>query len=157
MSTRLHRSEVRHQLGRVQRRHGMTVVLDAVEKHLGFPISEAGVEDLRGIIAALSAVVDAPTVADAQQELAAFRDGYLQLCWDHHTEHSPHQTSYNHADEPVTQVQYTYEGRPAWHCAACLRVTLESDDDVDVCRGCGADDLRALFYETPCTDEGHQG
>lgn len=94
---------------------------------------------------------------EAAEELAAFRDGYLQLCWDQHTEHSPHQTSYDHADEPVTQVQYTYDGRPAWHCVSCLRVTLASDDDVDVCRGCGADDLRALFYETPCTIEDHQG
>lgn len=108
-------------------------------------------------LAALDEAVKGTPADDAEQELASFRDGYLQLCWDHHTEHSPHQTSYNHADEPVTQVQYTYEGKPAWHCAACLRVTLMSDDEVDICRGCGADELQALFYETPCTDEDHEG
>jgi hypothetical protein len=59
MTTRLHRSEVNHQIGRVFRAHGLSVTARDIEKHLGYPLAEAGITDLRGVIAALSAVVDA--------------------------------------------------------------------------------------------------
>lgn len=59
MKTRLHRSEVMHQLGKLARCGGPRVPLRAIETALGYPLSEAGMDDLRGIIAALSAVVDA--------------------------------------------------------------------------------------------------
>jgi hypothetical protein len=60
MITRLHRSEVSHQIGRVVRAQGVAVSRKAIEQHLGYPLAEANVDELRGIIAALSAVVGAP-------------------------------------------------------------------------------------------------
>lgn len=65
MRTRLHRSEVNAQLGKLFRAHGLKVDRGAVEKALGYPLAEANMDELRGIIAALSAVVgtDPPQVS----------------------------------------------------------------------------------------------
>jgi hypothetical protein len=68
MTTRLHRSEVHHQLGRLARAGGPNVSVKAIEQHLGYPLVEADHADLRGIFSALAAVVDAlcaPTGGDA--------------------------------------------------------------------------------------------
>lgn len=59
MKTRVHRSEVRHQLGRLARSGGPQVSVRALEAGLGYPLAEASPEELRGVCAALAAVVDA--------------------------------------------------------------------------------------------------
>lgn len=59
MSTRLHRSEVRHQIGRLARAGGPTVTVRAIERNLGYPLVEADHAQLAGIFAALAAAVDA--------------------------------------------------------------------------------------------------
>lgn len=79
MSTRLHRSEVRRQLGRLARCGGPTIPLRAIETGLGYPLSEAGIDDLRGVIAALSAVVDA-TYDAVPRPLIATPETYEDEC-----------------------------------------------------------------------------
>jgi hypothetical protein len=69
-STRLHRSEVTMLLGKLRRAHGITVTRRQVEAALGYPLAEASMDDLRGVIAGLRVVVDAaaavpPTVLPA--------------------------------------------------------------------------------------------
>lgn len=56
MRTRLHRSEVRHQLSRIVRAGGPRVTATDVERALGYPLIEAGTAELTGVIAGLSAV-----------------------------------------------------------------------------------------------------
>jgi hypothetical protein len=98
------------------------------------------------------------TDREAAAELDAYRAGYLQLAWDPHTTNSPHETTYGYGnDEPTTHIQYTYEGRPAWLCAECSKVTLAEDPDGAACQGCGGVDiLGELFYDEPCGDETHE-
>jgi hypothetical protein len=98
----------------------------------------------------------AAEVAELRAELDAYRNGAHQLAWDPHTAKSPHLFAYDHAQEPVVHVQHTYDGVPAWSCSTCLRVTLVSDDEADICRGCGADDLAPLWFDVPCDDEERQ-
>lgn len=96
---------------------------------------------------------------EAAAELAAYRAGYCQLDWDQHTADSPHQTSFGYGtDEPSTYVQHTYEGRPAWLCSVCMKVTLAEDvADGAACRCCrSVDSLGALLYSEPCGDETHE-
>jgi hypothetical protein len=96
---------------------------------------------------------------EAVAELDAYRAGYCQLAWDPHTADSPHQISRGYGtDEPTTYVQHTYEGRPAWLCSVCLKVTLAEDvADGAACQCCGnVDTLGALLYDEPCGDETHQ-
>lgn len=59
MNTRMHRSEVNHQIGRVARAQGITLTRRDIERALGYPLLEAGLEELRGVIAALDAVASA--------------------------------------------------------------------------------------------------
>ncbi len=96
---------------------------------------------------------------EAAAELAAYRDGGMQLAYDPHTATSPHSTSFGYLDgEPTTHVQHTYDGQPAWLCQLCLKVTLAAEvaDDQE-CRGCGSvDTLGALLHSDPCTDEAHE-
>jgi hypothetical protein len=61
MSTRLHRSEVRHQLDRLAREGGPKVSVRALEERLGYPLAEADHANLRGMYSALAAVADALT------------------------------------------------------------------------------------------------
>lgn len=61
MSTRLHRSEVDRQATRLRHAHGIPITRRHIEARLGYPLAEAGIEDLRGIIAALDAVHTAAT------------------------------------------------------------------------------------------------
>lgn len=64
MTTRLHRSEVARQANRLRRAHGIHITRHQIEARLGYPLREAGIEDLRSIIAALEAVYDAVTEED---------------------------------------------------------------------------------------------
>lgn len=62
MITRLHRSEVRHQIDRIARVGGPRITRESIEARLGYPLVEASMDDLRGIVAGLSAVYDAMIV-----------------------------------------------------------------------------------------------
>ncbi len=59
MKTRLHRSEVTRQLGRLAYGRGIKVSRKQIEARLGYPLAEAQLDDLRGIIATLEAIFDA--------------------------------------------------------------------------------------------------
>lgn len=61
MSLRLHRSEVNRQIGRLRLGAGIEVNRRQIEAKLGYPLVEAGLDDLRGVIAALEAVYEAAT------------------------------------------------------------------------------------------------
>lgn len=61
MTTRVHRSEVRHQLSRLARAGGPNVTVAAIEQRLGYPLAEADQANLKGIYSTLAAVVDALT------------------------------------------------------------------------------------------------
>ena len=58
MSTRLHRSEVRHQIDRIARAGGPRITRESIEGRLGYPLVEASMDELRGIVAGLTAVFD---------------------------------------------------------------------------------------------------
>lgn len=97
---------------------------------------------------------------DAGQELAAFRDGYLQLAWDQHTDQSLHHLSYTYWQDEVVHVHLAYEGRPAVACQGCARLTLVADVDTDTdempCRNCGTvGDWSWVFAPDRCTDDTH--
>jgi hypothetical protein len=76
MTTRLHRSEVRHQIGRLVRAGGPHISVKVIERHLGYPLSEADHANLTGIFAVLSAAADgrAGTSSVFPRELLRERD-----------------------------------------------------------------------------------
>ena len=70
-SLRLHRSEVERQIGRLRHGAGIEITRRHVEAKLGYPLVEAGLYDLRGVIAALEAVYEAATRVDEFASIAA--------------------------------------------------------------------------------------
>lgn len=52
------------QVGRLQRGAGIQITRRQIEAKLGYPLIEAGLDDLRGVIAALEAVYEAATQVD---------------------------------------------------------------------------------------------
>jgi hypothetical protein len=64
MTTRLHRSEINAQLGKLRRAHGIKVTARQVATELGYPLAEANMDELRGIIAGLTTAVKASTPGD---------------------------------------------------------------------------------------------
>lgn len=67
MSTRLHRSEVDRQIGRLRRACNIHITKEHIEAGLGYPLVEAGIEDLCGVIATLEAVFAAAYTPPAAQ------------------------------------------------------------------------------------------
>lgn len=59
MTTRLHRAELSRRLGVLARGYDLDMVRKDIERHLGYPLAEASLEELRGVVAALAAVQDA--------------------------------------------------------------------------------------------------
>jgi hypothetical protein len=169
LKTRLHRSEVQNQIGKLARGHEIQVAPKDIEEWLGWPLSEANMDEIRGVIAGLAAVVkslnDNPLpqradTAEMKEELDAYRSGAVQLAWDPHTADSLHNIAYTYADDEVVHVHLTYEGRPAMACQSCTRLTLVADRDADTdempCRGCGTvGDWSWIFAPEQCHDDTH--
>jgi hypothetical protein len=59
------------QVGRLQRGAGIQITRRQIEAKLGYPLIEAGLDDLRGVIAALEAVYEAATQVDEFASVAA--------------------------------------------------------------------------------------
>lgn len=51
------------QIGKLARAHNLDVTIKAIETELGYPIIEASMDELRGIIAGLNAVIQARDLA----------------------------------------------------------------------------------------------
>ncbi len=83
MTTRLHRSSVIAMMSAVIRAHNFDASLRSfradVEASLGYPLVEAGFEDLRGIIAALEAVAKLPPGPYAKLD-----GGFRLVRWRHY-------------------------------------------------------------------------
>lgn len=65
MTTRLHRGQIDRELGRLMRSHDLHVSCKKIAEQLGYPLAEANMDELKGIIAALSAVAGAAPAGSA--------------------------------------------------------------------------------------------
>lgn len=155
MRTRLHRSEVMAQLGKLRRGHEIDVPLAAIEAELGYPLAEANMDEIRGVIAGLSAVVkslnDDPLplrgqVAELRAEIKAWESGkgMGQLAIDPPSPSSPRVLSAD-AEDADWWLQQTCNGIPVWVCACCITLTLGAPKPA-VCVGCGEPDLGEALY-----------